>query len=148
VLAGVVDEDLRVRVASNAQRVCNRAAERLASGWGQCFAESPLPPWPGIEPIRYRQELAIEGQQMRHCLGSWASCCLMGERFIYHVGEPAPHGSTVAVSQDGRRLEHRAARNRLPSVDDTAAVRSWLAHSAKARASTSIQSALEHPWNA
>jgi hypothetical protein len=148
VLAGVRDEDLPAGVASNAQRVCTRAAERVAAQWDQRFPETPWPPWPGIEPIRWRVELATEGRLMHHCVGRWAAWCLAGERFMYHVGEPAPAGSTVAVSREGVIIEHRAAWNQLPSADDTAEVRSWLAHSAKARARTRNGGRADQPPNA
>lgn len=64
----------------------------------------PTPPLPNttlITAITSWQDLLLEGERMRHCVGSYSSAVANGEVAIYHLQHPDP--VTVAITPQGQR---------------------------------------------
>jgi hypothetical protein len=90
------------------------------------YLPSPFGETPGVAQIKSRRALQIEGGLMKHCVASYDWLCQAGATLIYHVGAPAPLGSTLELSPQGRVMQHRAALNRLPSPTERETVTAWL----------------------
>lgn len=89
----------------------------------------PLAPFGDAEnvvQIKSRKDLQLEGGFMHHCVASYDSYCLVGQRFIYHLGPLAPAGSTVEIFPGGRVGQHRAERNRAPAIEERQLLAQWL----------------------
>jgi hypothetical protein len=89
----------------------------------------PLSPFGDAEcvvQIKCRRELQLEGGYMHHCVASYDQSCLAGQRFIYHLGPPAPSGSTLEMFPSGVVGQHRAEHNYRPSTDDRDLLTRWL----------------------
>jgi hypothetical protein len=64
----------------------------------------PPPPYAGtadLEPIRTLKELVEEGEQMRHCVASYADRIAGGSYYVYRVLKPIR--ATLAISWHGNR---------------------------------------------
>lgn len=79
-----------------------------------------------IGQIKDRLSLQLEGGLMHHCVAGYDHQCRTGQCFIYHVGPAAPLGSTLQLFPDGSVGQHRAERNRAPSIEDRRRVTLWL----------------------
>jgi len=132
----LVDEveqaDLVAGVKTNPERVFHAIGLRQIikqsdlQGTDIAYPLSPLGDAEGVVQIKSRKELQLEGGLMHHCVASYDSYCLKGERFIYHLGEPAPAGSTVEIFPGGILGQHRAERNRAPAKDERELLAQWL----------------------
>lgn len=130
----VESADLVAGTKTNPERVLHALGMRQIlhasdlKGADVSYPRSPLGNGADVVQITSRRGLQIEGGLMRHCVASYDSACLDGDTFIYHVGAPAPEGSTLQIAPGGDILQHRAAANRRPDPADLERVRVWLAH--------------------
>lgn len=65
----------------------------------------PLPNTTSITAITSWQDLLLEGERMRHCVGSYSSAVANGQVAIYHLQQPEP--VTVAITPQGQRWKLR-----------------------------------------
>lgn len=90
----------------------------------------PMPPLPNttlITAITSWQDLLLEGERMRHCVGSYSSAVANGKVAIYHLQQPEP--VTVAITPQGQRWklsEARGVRNAPPSQEAHYFINVWL----------------------
>lgn len=146
----VRDEDLVAGAKTNVRRVIEALgrrrllAESDLQGENVSYPRSPF----GDDPARHiaqvtsRQDLQLEGAAMHHCVASYDPVCLQGTTFIYHVGPPAPAGSTLELFPDGRVGQHRAVSNRRPAPEEAQAVAEWLQSHGIERVTTSLMERL------
>ncbi len=87
---------------------------------------SPLGDAGGVVQLKNREALQLEGGLMHHCVASYDQACLSGQCFIYHIGPAAPDGSTLELFPNGSIGQHRAVRNRAPSIEDRNRLSEWL----------------------
>ena len=91
------------------------------------YPKPPLPDTPLITAIASWQDLLLEGERMRHCVGSYSSAVANGHVAIYHLQQPEP--VTVAITPQGQRWklsQARGVRNSLPSPEADYFIHVWL----------------------
>ncbi len=77
------------------------------------FAPPPIPPGPGMEPIRSIDELRAEGVKMHHCCASYLQDVRSGKLYFYRMLEPERLTVCVEKQAEGWRLrEVRGVANR------------------------------------
>nr|WP_299242938.1 PcfJ domain-containing protein [uncultured Halomonas sp.] len=117
----------RLVVRFNAAQRGRRSADQLAREYGD-FPEPPLPGNTQIHPLDSWANLLLEGDRMRHCIGSHAARVATRRIFVYHMVAPEP--LTIAITKRGERWELEDARgyfNAQPSCEALEAVHQWLA---------------------
>lgn len=82
--------------AGNLQRSATELQRRHGS-----YPTPPLPSTTFITAITSWQDLLLEGERMRHCVGSYSSAVAYGQVAIYHLQQPEP--VTVAITSQGQR---------------------------------------------
>jgi hypothetical protein len=137
----VVDRLLaRCRTVEHVRALHDRWMERQAArdqrrAWSECasrykdvvFPEPPLADTDGIVFIRQPADLAREGWEMGHCVGSYIDECVKGRSFIYRVLAPAR--ATLELQCWGGRpqlMQLRGPRNAAVGADVQAAVEAWM----------------------
>lgn len=140
-------EDLGGSLDTAPEKVFERMGERIKK---QIEAENlkgfAFPAWkhplhPDVTYLSNSVALQTEGKLMHHCCGSYAKKCEQGETFIFHIGPPAPFGSTVeAVFFDPKRpfagqtkaksglhiYQHYGPHNSTPDPEDKKIVLEWV----------------------
>jgi hypothetical protein len=124
--------DLVARAKTNPERVFHAVGLRQIikqsdlQGTDIAYPPAPFGDAEEVVQIKSRKELQLEGGLMHHCVAAYDRFCLGGQRFIYHLGRPAPYGSTVEIFPDGRVGQHRSERNRGPAKDERERLAQWL----------------------
>jgi hypothetical protein len=97
------------------ENAANRAFEEMWSGPDELLPEQPweeeLPE--GVEHIRSFRRLFIEGQEMRHCVASYADQIVQKRCNIFSIQTKDGGRSTVSVV-NGRVSQHKAQCNKQP----------------------------------
>ncbi len=128
----VKDTDLVAGVKTSPERVFHEIGVRQLlkesdlQGTNVPYPLSPFGDADKIVQIKSRQGLQMEGAVMHHCVASYDDACLGGQCFMYHIGQPAPEGSTLEMFPNGDIGQHRAIRNRAPDMLDRNIVGAWL----------------------
>jgi len=128
----VTDAHLTGGLATNPERLfTDLGTEHVLSGLSYygpdtAFPEASFEAHPAIRQLRSAHQLQRESALMNHCVRVYDAQCARGESYIYHVGPPAPGGSTVEIYPDGRMGQHRARYNGAPLVDEQRLVVGWL----------------------
>jgi hypothetical protein len=128
-------EDLGGSADAKPERVFERMGERIkleieaenAKGFG--FPEWKHPLHPEMIYLGNSVALQQEGKIMHHCCGSYSRKCEQGETFIFHIGPPAPMGSTVEAKMLDNKLkifQHYGPRNSTPDETDKKVVLEWV----------------------
>ena len=118
----------RLVVNFNAAHHSRRSAELGRQHGG--FPEPPLPGNARIQPLVSWEELLIEGERMRHCIGSYGSRIASRQCFVYHM--QAPETLTIALIKRGEKWgleEARGYGNALPSDSSLELIHQWLSAS-------------------
>ena len=137
----VRDEDLAAGgLATNPERLFTAIGTRRAEApVGSKETDNTYPPdlfddVAGVVRIASTAALNGEAALMGHCVDMYDDDCRAGEAFIYHVGAPAPRGSTLQVAPDGETVQHYARFNAPPEPEDIALVEAWRAYQLLPRA--------------
>ncbi len=132
----ITGEDIRTGKDS-VPVVMTRARRRLEAVWlaeGK-WSDKPLrprtawsfslPPW--MRLLNSELDLAREGKEMEHCVGSYASAVKRGQCHILSVHTPDGERSTLELSPDGRRIrQHKGPNNSRPPRRHEQLVAEWL----------------------
>jgi uncharacterized protein YjbI with pentapeptide repeats len=128
----VTEEDLRQGgTATNPERLFNAIGTRRLQaqanlgGSNSQYPRAPFATVAGVAQITSRHDLELEGARMGHCVAGYDDACQAGECYIFHVGEPAPRGSTLEVLADGSIGQHFARYNGDPGWREVALVEAW-----------------------
>lgn len=85
-----------------------------------------------IRQIKTIRDLTIEGNQMKHCVGTYTSYCISGESSIWSMRRISPSGKmkkmlTIEIDENqGELLEARGKCNRTPRRVENAFLKRWL----------------------
>ncbi len=141
-------EDIGGNTDTSPEKVFERVTERMkreieaGNLKGFSFPEWKHPLHPEVTYLSNSVALQTEGKLMHHCCGSYSKKCEQGETFIFHVGAPAPFGSTVEAVYDEKILsfgvtkgvrsklvvyQHFGMRNSTPDDADKKIVKEWVA---------------------
>jgi len=74
----------------------------------------------GIEFVTNSKDLILEGDRMKHCVGSYVGACRQKESFIYKLS-----ASTAEVDKTGRVVQHRGYSNSNPPSEDITVLGQW-----------------------
>lgn len=124
----VWDDDLVNGSRSNPERVFRGVMDRKGS---QALADIarenaafPTMPWstiPGVEQIKSARALVAHGDDMQHCVGSYAEACRTGYCFILRLPN-----STAEITPDGSVYQHRSRNDSDPSPSDKSLLARWV----------------------
>lgn len=103
----VREEDLVNGVNTAPDRVMRAAKERRELVIRAAYENVEFPekgvPYRNDDKLRWLKtsnSLKKEGEEMKHCVGSYVSACIDKKCWIYHFGDPAPQGVTVEINRD------------------------------------------------
>ncbi|WP_158509940.1 PcfJ domain-containing protein [Halomonas chromatireducens] len=105
-------------------------ATALRNEYG-AYPPPPLPAYGDLTPVTSWEDLLLEGQRMRHCVGSYHHAVATGRVAIYHLRSPEP--VTVAIRPQGNGWvlsEARVKCNFMPSASSRQKIQAWLARCA------------------
>jgi len=143
----VTEEDLgQGGMTTNPERLFNAIGLRRLqvtanlAGPNRQYPRGPFESVAGVVQITSQHALELEGAAMGHCVAGYDDACRAGECYIFHVGPPAPHGSTLEVLADGSIGQHCARYNAEPSPYEESLVAAWL------RAQRGVRAGADRAW--
>jgi hypothetical protein len=109
-VVGLADKAIRWHRAAHRQHV-QQMIGFLGGDQATTLPPIPLPDEPGIRFLGRVSEIATEGQEMQHCIASYARQAVRGECFLFHVEHGAEKAS-VEVSASGVIRQSYGPHNR------------------------------------
>lgn len=120
----IMVEDLADGPATTVAAAFEAAAQRAGEAYqnrllGDCRVLCRVPPrwrpYRCIRILRTPAQLAAEGRDMEHCVGTYVSAVESGKSYILALSV-CGHRSTAEITADGRVLQHRSRQNREPNT--------------------------------
>ncbi len=105
-----------------------RERRRILKQYGSTteLATPPLPPPADVRLLASVEDVAIEGEQMDHCIASYIPGAVKGRCYLFHV-DHGGEAASVMVDHRGRVMEAAGPRNRRnqASVCGTRELGAW-----------------------
>jgi len=102
--------------------------KRLPEGWNSTFPAPPVGGTTEIIPIRTFEELVDEGGRQHHCIASYASEIMVGEKYAYRVETRKERATLLLTNQSGVWVtsDCRGGANGSISIELNEMIESWL----------------------
>lgn len=83
-----------------------------------------------IRQLRNAKDLQIEGESLRHCVGSYHWSCSKGQCTIWSLSSSQGDDSyerrqTIEINRNGEIVQSRGLANRDPSSEEWAIINAW-----------------------